>query len=311
MAISVNTPVSTKVHEVHPSQNKRTRWTRQSLATAFLLVFLVYFLLPFFWLIVSTTKTNPDLFTSFGLWFASNFNLFNNLSDLFTHDGGVFLTWLWNTVFYATCSAVGAALIATMAGYAFAKFQFPGRTLVFAIILGSIMVPGTALVIPTYLLLSKIGLINTPLAVILPSLTSPFGVFLMRIYAEQAVPDELLDAARVDGAGEIRIFWSVALRILVPGFVNGPAVLVCGNMEQLFPAFAGLERTRLLPTHPGFGIVERPGEREWRCPTALYPGADRIAAIYSSFDRSFSLLAKILAGWADARQRTIMKRGIA
>ncbi len=220
MAISINPPVSTEAHEAHLSQNKRTRWTRQSLATAFLLVFLVYFFLPFFWLIVSATKTNPDLFTSFGLWFASDFNFFNNLGDLFTHDGGVFLTWVWNTAYYATCSAVGAALIATIAGYAFAKLRFPGRTLVFAIILGSIMVPSTALAIPTYLLLSKIGLINTPLAVILPSLASPFGVFLMRIYAEQAVPDELLDAARVDGAGEMRIFWSVGLRILVPGFVT-------------------------------------------------------------------------------------------
>ncbi|HEY4384168.1 MAG TPA: carbohydrate ABC transporter permease [Ktedonobacteraceae bacterium] len=111
-------------------------------------------------------------------------------------------------------------MIATIAGYTFAKFQFPGRKVVFAIILGSIMVPGTALAIPTYLLLSKIGLINTPLAVILPSLVSPFGVFLMRMYSEQAVPNELLDAARVDGAGEIRIFWSVALRILAPGFVT-------------------------------------------------------------------------------------------
>ncbi|MFL5626666.1 MAG: carbohydrate ABC transporter permease [Ktedonobacteraceae bacterium] len=220
MAISVNTPISTEAHATRPAQNKRTRWTRQSLATAFLLVVLVYFILPFFWLIVSTTKTNQDLFISFGLWFASDFNFFNNLSDLFTHDGGVFLTWLWNTLYYATCSAVGASLMATLAGYAFAKFQFPGRTLVFTIILGSIMVPATALAIPTYLLLSKIGLINTPLAVILPSLASPFGVYLMRIYAEQAVPDELLDAARVDGAGEIRIFWSVALRILVPGFIT-------------------------------------------------------------------------------------------
>ncbi len=220
MAISVNTPVSREAHGVHPGQNKRTRRTRQSLATAFLLVFLVYFLLPLFWLIVSATKTNPDLFTSFGLWFSSDFNLFNNLGDLFTHDSGVFLTWLWNTAYYATCAAVGASLIATLAGYVFAKFRFPGRTLVFAIILGSIMVPSTALAIPTYLLLSKVGLINTPLAIILPSLASPFGVFLMRIYADQAIPDELLDAARVDGAGEMRIFWSVALRILVPGFVT-------------------------------------------------------------------------------------------
>jgi multiple sugar transport system permease protein len=195
-------------------------WTWQSLATMLMLVVLVYFLLPFFWLLVSATKTNQELFSTFGLWFAPDFNFWANLADLFSHDGGVFLTWLWNTTYYAVCSAVGASLIATIAGYVFAKFQFPGRMLLFAIILGSIMVPGTALAVPTYLLLSKVGLINTPLAVILPALVSPFGVYLMRVYAEQALPDELLDAARVDGASELRIFWSVALRILAPGFVT-------------------------------------------------------------------------------------------
>jgi multiple sugar transport system permease protein len=220
MAILAPTTASTKASQAAQKRIRRAGLTRQNLTTAFLLVFLVYFLLPFFWLIVSTTKTNPELFTTFGLWFASDFNFFHNLSDLFTQDNGVFLTWLWNTTYYAVFSAVGASLIATMAGYAFAKFQFPGRTFVFAIILGSIMVPSTALAIPIYLLLSKVGLINTPLAVILPSLISPLGVYLMRIYAEQAVPDELLDAARVDGAGEIRIFRSVALRLLAPGFVT-------------------------------------------------------------------------------------------
>jgi multiple sugar transport system permease protein len=221
MAVSAKVPASAKTTAASLKQaRRRTGWTRRGLATAFLLVFLVYFLLPFFWIVVSATKTNPELFSSFGLWFASDFNLFSNLNDVFTHDGGVFLNWLWNTIYYAVVSSVGAALIATMAGYVFAKFAFPGRTLVFAIILGSIMVPATALAIPTFLLLSKIGLINTPLAVILPSLVSPFGVYLMRVYAEQAVPDELLDAARVDGAGELRIFWSVALRILVPGLIT-------------------------------------------------------------------------------------------
>jgi multiple sugar transport system permease protein len=132
----------------------------------------------------------------------------------------VYINWLWNTAYYSVSSGVGAALLSTIAGYAFAKFRFPGRTLWFAVILGSIMVPQTALAIPTYLLLSKIGLIDTPLAVILPSLVFPLGVYLMRVYAEQSVPDDLLDAARVDGAGELRIFWSVAFRVLVPGFVT-------------------------------------------------------------------------------------------
>ncbi len=201
------------------SPASRLRRTR-ALTTALLIVFLVYSLLPIFYLIVSATKSNATLFSSFGLWFASSVHLFSNLQQVFTYDDGVYLNWLWNTAYYSVSSAVGAAFVSTIAGYAFAKFRFPGSTLWFAVILGSIMVPQTALVIPTYFLLSKIGLIDTPLAVILPSLVSPFGVYLMRVYAEQSVPDDLLDAARVDGAGEVRIFWSVAFRILVPGFVT-------------------------------------------------------------------------------------------
>lgn len=219
--------------------------------TGLLLIFLIYSLLPLFYLIVSATKDGSALFSSFGLWFSS-FNLFANLKGVFTYDGGVFVNWLWNTAYYSVVSAVGASFVATIAGYSFAKFRFRGRTLLFAIILGSIMVPPTALVIPTYLLLSKVELINTPLAVILPSLISPFGVYLMRVYAEQSVPDDLLDAARVDGAGEFRIFWSVALRVLAPGFVtvlllsfvttwnNYFLPLVVLNDPELYPLTVGL-----------------------------------------------------------------------
>jgi multiple sugar transport system permease protein len=216
------------------NQRRRKGWTSQSLVTVFMLILLVYFLLPLFWLIVSATKTNSELFSSFGLWFTSDFNLFSNLSDVFTRDGGVFLTWLWNSTYYAVSAAIGAALFGTLAGYVFAKFRFPGRTLVFAAVLGSIMVPNTALVLPLYLLLSKVGLTNTPWAVILPSMVTPFGVFLMRVYAEQAIPDDLLDAARVDGAGELRIFWSIALRVLTPGFVTVLLLSFVGTWNNYF-----------------------------------------------------------------------------
>lgn len=223
----------------------------RAVVTGLLLVFLIYSLLPLFYLIVSATKDGSALFSTFGLWFSS-FNLFANLKGVFSYDGGVFVNWLWNTAYYSVISAVGASFVATIAGYSFAKFRFQGRTLLFAIILGSIMVPPTALVIPTYLLLSKVALINTPLAVILPSLISPFGVYLMRVYAEQSVPDDLLDAARVDGAGEFRIFWSVALRIMAPGFVtvlllsfvttwnNYFLPLVVLNDPKLYPLTVGL-----------------------------------------------------------------------
>jgi multiple sugar transport system permease protein len=162
-------------------------WRTKALTTALLVLFLIYSLLPIFYLIVSATKDNAALFSSFGLWFASSFHVFSNLHDVFTYDNGVYVNWLWNTAYYSISSALGAAFISTIAGYAFAKFRFPGSTLWFAVILGSIMVPQTALVIPTYLLLSKIALVDTPLAVILPSLVSPFGVYLMRVYAEQSV----------------------------------------------------------------------------------------------------------------------------
>jgi multiple sugar transport system permease protein len=193
---------------------------KRGVNTALLFIFLIYSFLPLFYLIVSSTKSNAELFSTFGLWFTSSFHLFSNLQALFTHDGGIYLTWLWNTAYYSIVSAVGATFLATIAGYAFAKFRFRGRTLLFALVLGSIMIPQTAVAIPTYLLLSKVALVNTPLAYILPSLVFPFGVYLMRVYAEQSIPDDLLDAARVDGAGEFRIFFRIALRILAPGFVT-------------------------------------------------------------------------------------------
>jgi multiple sugar transport system permease protein len=225
--------------------------SRGNLSVIFLIVFVIYFILPLFWLVVSATKTNSQLFSSFGLWFADGFNLLANLRDTFTHDGGIYIRWLLNTAYYSVTSAMGAALIATAAGYAFAKFNFRGRALSFAVILGAIMVPQTALVIPTYLLLSKVGIINTPLAVILPSLVNPFGVYLMRVYSEQAVPDELLDAARIDGAGEWRTFLSVAFPILAPGFVTVLLLSFVATWNNYFLPLTVLNDPNLYPVTVG------------------------------------------------------------
>ncbi len=230
---------------------RRRARRRQNLTTLLFLIILAYFLLPLFWLIVSATKSNADLFTSFGLWFSPHNNFVANLQDLFAREDHVFLHWLWNTGYYAVCSAVGSSLIATLAGYTFAKFRFPGRTVVFWVVLGSIMVPGTCLAVPLYLLLTTMGLINTPLAVILPSLTNTFGVYLMRVYAEQAVPDELLEAARIDGANELRILWSVVLRILAPGFVTILLFSFVGSWNNYFLPLLVLSKPDLYPLTVG------------------------------------------------------------
>jgi len=189
------------------------------LPSLFMLAFLVYFLMPLVWLFIASTKSNENLFTSFGFWF-SNFDLFDNISEVFAKDNGEFFDWLLNTALYSVVSAVGAALLAAAAGYGFAKFDFRGKNALFWFVLGSVMVPSTALAIPTYLMFAEIGLTNTPWAIILPSLVSPFGIYLMRIYAESAVPTDLIEAARIDGSGEFRTFRTIAFRLLVPGFVT-------------------------------------------------------------------------------------------
>jgi multiple sugar transport system permease protein len=181
---------------------------------------LVYFVFPLFWLVVASTKNTGDLFSTFGLWFADDFSLFTNIRQTFTHNGGEYARWLANTLLYAAVSSVGAAFLATFAGYGFARYVFRGRGLLLGLVLGTIMVPTTALAIPTYLLFSEVDLVNTPWAVILPSMVSPFGLFLMWVYARDAVSDDILEAARLDGAGELTIFFRVTLRSLAPGFVT-------------------------------------------------------------------------------------------
>ncbi|MFI5803893.1 carbohydrate ABC transporter permease [Streptomyces sp. NPDC051561] len=183
-------------------------------------VVLVYTLLPLVWLFINATKDQNSLFSSFGLWFGDDFDLFGNISRTLTYDDGVFLRWLLNTLLYVVVGAGGATFLAVLGGYALAKFQFPGRRGVFAVVLGAVAVPGTALAVPTFLMFSNMGLTNTPWAVIIPSLISPFGLYLMWVFAAESVPTELIEAARIDGAGELRIFFRIALPLLVPGTVT-------------------------------------------------------------------------------------------
>lgn len=193
---------------------------RSNTLTAAMVLVLLYTMLPLAWLLINSTKGSGDLFSSFGLWFGHGFNLAGNVHDVLTYDGGIYLRWFANTLLYAVIGAGGAAVIAALGGYALAKYDFRGRRLLSALVLGAVTIPGTALAVPTYLLFSKIGIVNTPWAVLVPALASPFGLYLMRVYAADAIPDELLEAARIDGAGEIRTFFTVSSRLLAPGFVT-------------------------------------------------------------------------------------------
>jgi multiple sugar transport system permease protein len=198
----------------------RPRAAKSIVLTLLMTMFVLYTVLPLFWLVVNASKTQTDLFSSFGLWFSDDFALFSNIQQTLTYRDGIFLRWLGNTLLYVVIGAGGATLLATLAGYGLAKFRFPGRRGVFSLVLGAIAVPGTALAVPTFLMFSRLGLTNTPWAIIIPSLISPFGLYLIWVYAAEAVPTEILEAARMDGAGEFRTFFTISARLLSPGIIT-------------------------------------------------------------------------------------------
>lgn len=179
----------------------------------------LYFLIPVWWLVVSSTKTNTALFSSNGFAF-SGFSLVENIVDVFTRQGGLFSRWLLNSILYAGIGGLLATLLGVACGYALAKYNFRGRGIVFGVILGGLLIPSALLTVPLYLMFSQIGLVNTVWAVLIPAVVNPFAVYLGRIYAAASMPDELLEAARLDGASELRIFFTVALRLMSPAFVT-------------------------------------------------------------------------------------------
>jgi multiple sugar transport system permease protein len=185
-------------------------------------VFTLYFLTPIWWLLVSSSKTGGEITSTAPLWFTmDSFPTFmDNLGDLFTYSDGVFGRWLANSALYAGVGALLGTVIAAMCGYALAKYEFRGREALFNIVLSGVLVPATALALPLFLIFSEVKLTNTLWAVFLPSLVSPFGVYLARIYAAASVPTELLEAARLDGSSEARTFFTVSTRLMAPALVT-------------------------------------------------------------------------------------------
>ncbi|MGO4858755.1 carbohydrate ABC transporter permease [Arthrobacter sp. 2MCAF14] len=243
-----------------PATTRLSRPRRRNVvAHVFLGVLVVYFLAPIWWLFVASTKDAQGLFagSSGAMWFDKNFNLIANIQELFAYNGGEYVQWLGNSLLYAISGGLGATAISVLAGYGFAKYKFRGRNLTFALLLGAVMVPLTALVIPTFILMSNLKLTDTVWAVILPSLLSPFGVYLMRVYTAEAVPDELLDAARVDGAGELRTFFQVSLPLLRPALVTVLLLSVVGTWNNYFLPLAMLSTERLYPLTVGISLWEQ------------------------------------------------------
>lgn len=230
--------------------------TTTIIVTAILAIVAVYFLVPVYWVVINATKSTEDLFGTSGFWFGENFQLWENLKAVLSANGGIFPRWALNSLLYSGVGSVLATYFAVAAGYALAKYRFRGRTFVYGLVLGGVLVPGTAVALPLFFLFSSIGITNTYWAVLIPSLVSPFGLFLASIYAGAAVPDEMLEAGRLDGVGEIGLFHRLALPQLTPAIVtillfqfvaiwnNYMLPLVMLADEKLYPITLGLDNWR-------------------------------------------------------------------
>ncbi|WP_369269204.1 carbohydrate ABC transporter permease [Streptomyces sp. R11] len=186
--------------------------------TVTLLLGAVYCLLPVAWVVIAATKSGSELFSTFtflpGTGFADNF------SDLSAYRDGVYWQWMGNSALYAGLGALLSTVVSAFSGYALAIYRFPGRETIFNVLLAGVLMPPVILAIPQYLLLAKADLTDSYLSVLLPQILSPYGVYLSRIYAAAAVPADVVEAGRMDGASEWRIFTRVALPMMVPGMVT-------------------------------------------------------------------------------------------
>ena len=234
------------------------------ITTVVLIAALIYFLFPIYWAIIASTKTPAQMTGSNGMWFAVGLDqipdaIATNYSKLLGWTRGQFWRWVLNSLIYSGISAAVGTIVSVMAGYATAKFNFIGKNAAIGIVMGCMLMPAALLTIPQYSIFHALHLTNTMLAVIIPCSVSPFGFFLGRVYAQGSVPNELLEAARIDGAGEARIFFTMVLRILAPAMVTIFLFLFVATWNNFLLPLMMLSSDALKPVTLGlYGMVALP-----------------------------------------------------
>ncbi|MGN5377416.1 sugar ABC transporter permease [Streptomyces sp. MUSC 14] len=228
----------------------RPRMLGRATVNVVVAISVLYTVLPVVWLLLAATKSRDALFSSSILSF-HDFSLVRNVKDLFAMDGGLYGRWYGNSLLYAVLGAALGALISVACGYAFDKYHFRHKEKLFGLVLAAVMVPQTVLALPLYLIASETGVVNTFWSVFVPVLFNPFGVYLGRVFARGYVPDETLEAARVDGAGELTTYIRVSLRMLGPGLVTVFLFQLTAIWNNFFLPMVMLSNQNLYPVSLG------------------------------------------------------------
>lgn len=183
------------------------------LASVFLILIAILFIFPFYWIVTGSFKISTVAAKLPPEWFPANPTT-ENYVKLFQNPAG---QWMFNSVFMALMAMVLTCITAAMAGYVLAKKRFTGRVMIFSLLICAMALPKQVVMVPLVRVMNTMGLYNTLWAVILPTVGWPFGVFLMKQFSE-GIPTEMLEASRIDGAGEIRTFLSIVTPMIKPAF---------------------------------------------------------------------------------------------
>ena len=179
MALTTAVPVTPATAKPAPAVRGRGNPRRSPTATVLLLLGAAYCLFPVLWVLIASTKSASELFSTLTL--APSTHLFDNVRTLSDYRGGLYWRWMLNSAVYAGVGAGASMLVSAMAGFALAKYTFPGKSTIFNLVLAGVLVPGVLLAVPQYLLLAKVGMTNTYWSVLLPSVISPYGIYLCRL----------------------------------------------------------------------------------------------------------------------------------
>ncbi|MCW1309720.1 MAG: carbohydrate ABC transporter permease [Candidatus Nanoarchaeia archaeon] len=246
----------------------------------------VYFIFPFYWMIESMTKSTSQLFLG-TLSFGSLHQFIENIIKTFSYSDGIYGTWFLNSLFYSFTGGFIGTFMASLGGFAFSRYRFLGKRVLFILILGFSMVPGVAGIIPLFEMFKNVSLLNTYWAIILPSFSSVFGIYLMTLYWNQ-VPQDIFDAAKIDGANDIRIFFQIGFPLVSSAFITLFLLGFIGIWNNYFLALIMLSSSDKSPLILGLSninsLIGLPGQ------SGLYP-----VLITGSF---FSILPLILIFFA-------------
>ena len=240
----------------------------------------VFMVFPFVWMILTSLKTGADVY-SFSM--IPNPATTQNYSFVFTRTD--FVRWFLNSIFVAVMVVSSVLMFDTLVGYTLCKMQFRGKQLVFILIMSTLMVPTEMLIIPWYLMSAQLKWLNTYWSIMFPGLITAFGIFMMRQFFE-GVPDELLEAARIDGLNELGIYARIALPLVMPAVSALAIFTFLGNWNAFLWPVIIVSNKELVTLPVGLAMFTTENNPEWeRIMTAASLGTVPVLAVFMVFQR--------------------------